>query len=116
MKRSMVWSSWFSSSSVSCGRLGAKGFGLRGISVRGGASADKRSAKVSVRKHAHMAISRGQADGNPVRGVAVPSLLYQRRGVRRNLLGKGMGEAESTCRAQKKRAEYSPWLIQPPSP
>src|SRR5437763_3086007 len=51
MKRSMILSSWSSSSEVSWGRLGASGFGLRGgvSSAVVGGSPDRKAASTTVR-------------------------------------------------------------------
>src|SRR5690349_15234350 len=50
MKRLMMSSNRFSSSSVSSGKLGANGFGWRGDSDFAGASAGKRTTSASVTK------------------------------------------------------------------
>ena len=54
MKRSMILSSWSSSSEVSCGRLGASGFGLRGAVVGG---AGRRTGRRQARRSEALASS-----------------------------------------------------------
>ena len=86
MKRSMILSSWSSSSEVSSGRLGASGFGLRGAgSSFGVGSPDRKAASTTVRrvgviggsqsgKAAHFRGGRGASGG--LRGI-IAVVSYQ---------------------------------------